>query len=82
MFLVPTLTCETTVYIDVLCLEIQNNGRCARKYHSDAVKPCLQLTKLKVINNNVIKSTLSRCLYHVHFQVDRHKYIIKYPTLD
>ena len=39
-FLVPTLTFETTIYIDGLCLEIQNNGRCVRKYHSDVVKHC------------------------------------------
>ena len=39
-FLAPTLTFETTIYIDRLCLEIQNNGRCVRKYHSDVVKHC------------------------------------------
>ena len=40
MFLVPTLTFETPIYIVGLCLEIQNNGRCVRKYHSDVVKHC------------------------------------------
>ena len=43
-FLVPTFTYETTINIDVLCLEIQNNGRCVSKYHIDAVKHCAQIT--------------------------------------
>ena len=37
-FLVPPLTFETTIYNDGLCLEIQNNGCCVRKYHSDVAK--------------------------------------------
>ena len=70
-FLMPKLTCETTIYWRRPTVPWDSKQR---PLHKKIPQWCSQalstINQLKVISNNAIKSTLSRYLYHVHFQGD------------
>ena len=67
-FLVPTLTCETIIYWRAVSWD-SKEWLLRKEIPQWCGQALFTISQLKVINNNVIKSSLSRCVYHVHFRV-------------